>query len=107
MRNRYPCRCIECRKRIPANGGDYIGWMEGLKGPDGIRRGSGYFGICDSCKAKEQKSFDEEMAEIHQAMYEEFQTVEAPAVARQGLGDGATMSTVAPSIAERGEKSNG
>ena len=87
MRNRYPCRCIECRKRMRANGGDYIGWMEGLKGPDGIRRGSGYFGICDACKATE--------------------TVEAPAVARQGLGDGATMSTVAPSIAERGEKSNG
>jgi len=36
-----------------ANGGDYIGWLEGVKGPDGIRRGSGYFGICDECKAKE------------------------------------------------------
>lgn len=83
MRNRYPCRCIQCRKRIPANGGDYIGWIEGTRGQDGIRRGSGHFGICDECKVTE--------------------TVEAPAVERQGLGDGATMSTAAPMIPQKGE----
>ena len=37
---------------------------------------------CPVWRGKRAKSYDEEMAEMHQAMYEEFQTVEAPANGR-------------------------
>ena len=54
MRNRYPCRCLKCKKTMPRDSGDYIGWLEGTRDADGMRRQSGQYGVCDACKAAEK-----------------------------------------------------
>lgn len=35
---------------MPRNSGDYIGWLEGTRDADGMRRQSGQYGLCDACK---------------------------------------------------------
>jgi hypothetical protein len=55
MRNRYPAICLKCKRVVPANGGTYIGWLEGTRDQDGHYRQSGTYALCDKCKVEQEK----------------------------------------------------
>lgn len=54
MRNKYAAPCLKCKRVVPANGGTYIGWLQGVRDEDGHYHQSGTYALCDAC-AKETK----------------------------------------------------